>query len=235
MTKIAIFSDIHGNLEALKAILEDIEKDTFDEVISLGDLIGVGPCSKECLELVKDTNIKMIKGNNEIYQVNKEASNKTFGEEEAKHIEWLHNQLTEEEIKWIEELPMSYEKLIGGKLFTFAHFFINEKKDYYLSTTILGDERIFEASINAETDYMFIGHSHKPFQIINNGVITCVGSSGCRPNDTTFYTILEVDGKNVRIIRKEFYFDFEALKKTLYKQEYPYRYKFEKYLGLKIN
>ena len=44
--KVAIFSDIHGNLEALEAILEDIKKNQFDEVICLGDVIGIGPSPK---------------------------------------------------------------------------------------------------------------------------------------------------------------------------------------------
>ena len=67
MKKIAIFSDIHGNLQALKTILEDIDRDSFDEVICLGDVVGIGPNPKECLELIIDSNIKMVKGNHEIY------------------------------------------------------------------------------------------------------------------------------------------------------------------------
>ena len=69
MKKIAIFSDIHGNLQALKSIIEDIDKENFDEVICLGDIVGVGPNPKECLDLIMDSKIKMVKGNHEIYQI----------------------------------------------------------------------------------------------------------------------------------------------------------------------
>ena len=45
--KIAVFSDVHGNYQATKAILDDIKNNNYDEVICLGDIIGIGPKSKE--------------------------------------------------------------------------------------------------------------------------------------------------------------------------------------------
>lgn len=49
--RIAIISDIHGNLEALKATLENIEKRNVDKIICLGDIIAKGVHSKECIEI----------------------------------------------------------------------------------------------------------------------------------------------------------------------------------------
>ena len=54
MKKIAVFSDIHGNLQALQAILEDIKKEPIDSIICLGDVIGIGPNSKETLRLIEE-------------------------------------------------------------------------------------------------------------------------------------------------------------------------------------
>ena len=50
--KIAIFSDIHGNLEALDAILKDVKKNKISNIYCLGDIIGIGPNPKECLNLI---------------------------------------------------------------------------------------------------------------------------------------------------------------------------------------
>ena len=50
--RIAIISDIHGNLEAMEAVLNDIKKQDIDEVICLGDSISIGPNSKECVDLL---------------------------------------------------------------------------------------------------------------------------------------------------------------------------------------
>ena len=52
MFQIAAFSDVHGNLEALEAILSNMEKQEFDEIVCLGDVIGIGPNPRECLALI---------------------------------------------------------------------------------------------------------------------------------------------------------------------------------------
>ena len=65
--KIAVFSDIHANLQALEAIIEDIKKQNVDRIICLGDIISKGPNPKECLDLIIENNIEMLPGNLELY------------------------------------------------------------------------------------------------------------------------------------------------------------------------
>lgn len=221
MKKIAIFSDIHGNLQALTSILEDIDRDNFDEVICLGDVIGIGPNPKECLDIIIDSNIKMIKGNHEIYQINEYLVDNHLTDSEKKHRDWINSLLNEEEIEYIRNIPMSYEKLINGKLFTFSHFILNSDKDYYEELNILSNNKIFELANNQETDYMFVGHSHDAFQILNNELLTCVGSSGCRKNNMTFYTIIEINNGGVRITKKEIPYDRKAFEKEMKDSDYP--------------
>ena len=50
--RVAVFSDIHGNIEALTSILKDIKSKHADIIISLGDIIVFGPSSNECLSLI---------------------------------------------------------------------------------------------------------------------------------------------------------------------------------------
>lgn len=65
--RIALISDIHGNLEALESILEDIKTKNIDEIICLGDTIDIGPNSKECIDLLIENNVKSVLGDCEIY------------------------------------------------------------------------------------------------------------------------------------------------------------------------
>ena len=58
--KIAIFSDIHGNLQALESIAKDIKEKQINSVYCLGDVIGIGPNPKECLDLIIDNSINMV-------------------------------------------------------------------------------------------------------------------------------------------------------------------------------
>lgn len=221
MKRIAIFSDIHGNIQALETILKDIERNNIDEIICLGDLIGLGPNSKECLDIVMDSRIKMVKGNHEIYQFSEELYQNHLCDTEKQYRDWVKSQLNEKEIEYLDNLPMTMEELIEGKLFTYSHFFFNDKKTFYQPLTILGDNRIFEVARSMETDYMFMGHSHDAFQIDNGGLFTCVGSSGCTKNDITFYTLVEVVDKSVRITKKELKYDRKAFEKLMKESNYP--------------
>ena len=65
--KIAIISDIHGNLEALKSTLQDIEKRNIDKIICLGDIIAKGIHPKECIKLIKEKCDIVIQGNTDEY------------------------------------------------------------------------------------------------------------------------------------------------------------------------
>ncbi|MEN8129769.1 MAG: metallophosphoesterase [Pseudomonadota bacterium] len=71
MTKIAVLSDIHGNLPALEAVLEDIEQWRPDRLIVNGDLVSRGPCSLVCLRLLQERKSQsfFIKGNHETFVI----------------------------------------------------------------------------------------------------------------------------------------------------------------------
>ena len=63
--KRAIISDIHGNLEALQAVLEDIDRQRVDAIACLGDVVGYGPNPCECVKLVRDRCTLVLLGNHD--------------------------------------------------------------------------------------------------------------------------------------------------------------------------
>ncbi|MBP5198714.1 MAG: metallophosphoesterase, partial [Lachnospiraceae bacterium] len=65
--RIAVFSDIHGNLQALKAAFEQIREKKPDKIVFLGDIFQRGNEEIQCLEMLKDSDIVCIKGNCELY------------------------------------------------------------------------------------------------------------------------------------------------------------------------
>ena len=67
MERIAVISDIHGNLEALKTVLKDIEDRRVDKIICLGDIIAKGRHFHECIELIKEKCDVVIQGNCDWY------------------------------------------------------------------------------------------------------------------------------------------------------------------------
>ena len=228
MKRLAVFSDIHGNYQALKSIIDDIEKEEIEreDTYFLGDMIGFGPNPKECVDLIMNSKIKAVKGNHEIYQTNDEISRMLLTNDEKDHRLWVRSELNKEELDYIRKLPMSIEEMIFGNLYNFSHFFLNKNKNYFESLKILNDSELFEVANKIETDYMFIGHCHDDFQVHSERLVTCGGSSGCTINESTFYLIVEIDGSNVKIIRKELVYDRKAFEKEISKKDYPGKEKY---------
>lgn len=67
MTKLAILADIHGNLPALEAVWEDLSQFEVDHVVVAGDVINMGPFSREVLDYLAGRDCAIIRGNHEYY------------------------------------------------------------------------------------------------------------------------------------------------------------------------
>ena len=61
----AIIADIHGNLEALRAVLDDIAAHNVREIYCLGDIVGYGPNPRECVDLIIDCSVAVL-GNHDL-------------------------------------------------------------------------------------------------------------------------------------------------------------------------
>lgn len=117
--RVAIVSDIQGNLSALRAILHDVDRqDSIDETISLGNAIGLGPHPNEVLDLLKERGIESVLGNYEDAIVFSRLSSGTDFPDEASErvdraaVEWTRRELNPAHLKYVENLPQNV-RLIG--------------------------------------------------------------------------------------------------------------------------
>ena len=221
MSKLAIISDVHGNLEALNSIIKDIKKENIDEIICLGDTIGIGLNPKECLDILINNNIKTVLGNHELYFLKGPEIDNRLGENEFKHQTWVKNQITDKQEEYIKGSSLVLEKEINGKKILFEHFLIEDSKKQYPfhDLSIIKDNSINEIVKSLNYDLIFIGHEHKDF-IIDNKLYD-VGSSGCRKDNRTRYTILDTDTFNVET--KILEYDRKSFEKILFDTDYPDR------------
>ena len=110
----AVISDIHANLEALQAVLDDIDRRGIQEIICLGDVLGYGPNPRECLDLVRERCQVCIMGNHD-HAVLYEPSNFNLAAERA--CFWTRELLEEESKKGLRKerwqflgsLPVRYQ------------------------------------------------------------------------------------------------------------------------------
>ncbi|GIK29604.1 MAG: metallophosphoesterase family protein [Anaerolineae bacterium] len=93
MTRIAVLSDIHGNLPALRAVMRDLESFTVDHVVVAGDVINWGPFNREVIEVVLDQRWTVIRGNNEYYLLDYDTDRQPEHWRTFTMPQWLHRQM----------------------------------------------------------------------------------------------------------------------------------------------
>ena len=129
MDKIAIISDIHGNLEALTAVLNDIENRGITEIYCLGDIIHKGVHPKECIELIKNNCKIVLQGNCDDYFTKEHDLSKIDNEVEKTRINWNREILDDIDRDYLRSLPIYYEFYLSGRLVRIFHATPNNPYD----------------------------------------------------------------------------------------------------------
>lgn len=237
----AIITDIHGNIEGLNAILDDISKKKIDDIYCLGDVISFGPNSKECVDKLIELNIKTILGNHELFLLRGTVIDSTIVGEEKKHYNWVKKTLTEKEINYIRDCPLYYEinvdynNKIPNKKILLCHYLIkNEKAPYPFETKHLKKDINLWIKYNNPNITYVIGHLHKSFNINEvDGIsgdyiektneltnIEVVDSAGCSYDEYVSYLILEIDN-SIKFERVNVKFDRESFIEKLHNIDFP--------------
>lgn len=165
-SKIAIFSDIHGNLQALQAVLKEIDSLNVDYIICCGDVVGYGANPNECCEVLRERNIPTIAGNHDFAALGL-IDISYFNDIARTAITWTRNCLTPENAEFLKSLPMSVPK--EEMLFVHSSPYQPEMWHYVIT---MGNART--AFQHFTEKVCFIGHSHTPFIVENtNTNLTC--------------------------------------------------------------
>lgn len=150
--RVLIISDIHANLTALEAVLDQAGE--FDAVWCLGDLIGYGPDPNECVERIRSLpNLKCLVGNHDHAALGVIPISR-FNHDAQAGIRWTTEALSEENVSYLKSLPA----IITIDNFTLAHGSPREPIWEYVLDIHLADANF--AFVN--TDYCLVGHSHLP-------------------------------------------------------------------------
>lgn len=149
--KYAIISDIHSNLEALQAVLNDILQLECDETLSLGDIVGYGGEPNECIELLREKSVTSIIGNHDRVAAGIEEP-VNFNPIAREAALWTREKLTYGNKEYLASLPDS--KDYGN--FLIVHGAISDPNKY-----ITGQfEAEPEFDLMGEADICFFGHTH---------------------------------------------------------------------------
>ena len=151
----AVFSDIHGNLEALDSVLEKMAEEKPDRYICVGDLVGYGADPNECIRKVRDIKDCVIVGGNHDYAAAGTLNNGFFNDFAKTAITWTAEQLNNEEKEFLNKLKLV--TTLGNISIAHSNPYLPELFEYIQTSYDL------QLGFNMmETNLCFIGHSHVP-------------------------------------------------------------------------
>ena len=166
MKRTAIISDIHGNLEALKAVLADIETKGCDEIICLGDVVAKGKHNHECAELVRKTCAVAVRGNCDAYfSLDPDSVN---SEREKNLIRAYQKTMEPDDIAWLRTLPDCHEFMLSGRLVRMVHAGPDSFNNYSSNTLYASPEEKYSMFLpgrltcsKKRADVVIYGHTHQ--------------------------------------------------------------------------
>ncbi len=152
--RIAIFGDIHANLEALEAVLKDAMEQGVSEYVCMGDIVGYNADPSACLEIVRAMDCPTVKGNHD-EDASGSHSLESMNPVAAAALEWTRQQLTAEQRQWLARLRMVRQV----SDFTVVHSTLDQPANWNYVTNR------FDAMSNFSyqfTQVCFHGHTHVP-------------------------------------------------------------------------
>ncbi|MEL6248911.1 MAG: metallophosphoesterase family protein [Cyanobacteria bacterium J06648_16] len=161
--KLAVMSCIHGNYEALNAVLSDIDAQKAAQIYCLGDLVGYGPYPNAVVEMIRSLDIPTCQGcwDEDIVEgLNAcECSYPSQLAEQRGRVahEWTNDAIHPEVREYLATLPMTLKK----DNLCFVHGSPNSQHEYLLPS--MDGFAALERLLSADADVLFCGHTHVPY------------------------------------------------------------------------
>ncbi len=222
MSKIGVISDVHGNLQALNAILAHFDEIGCDEIIHTGDVIHIGANSRECLDiLLSRPDVTLILGNHDRDFLLNQSQMRYMSHVPTEHKQYVFSTLTEQHRKRIAGFPLYVTRQIAGQTVMFAHYALVDGKidpDKYIFKminefpTAEAFDVLFE---NAHCDAVFFGHKHETCDIKGKKLYVDIGSVGCHPRPFARGIVINYDDKCWSYERVEVPYDMEQMHQAM--------------------
>ena len=228
--RIAVISDIHGNMEALNTVMNDIEQKECDKIFVLGDLAMAGPEPSSAIKyfMLKEglSNFKIIQGNTDLMIVNYNDELYNSLSEKApimaralKYNAFILNPI---EKNFLKSLPQQIETEVDGVKFLLVHGSPRKNNEDILpSTPMVEVEKMLEG---IDADVILCGHTHIPcgFQTNTKQTVVNVGSVGrpFTPEPKACYLTIDIENNQCQFQHWFLEYDKETASKKLAKQDY---------------
>lgn len=164
MSRVAVLGDIHGNIDAFRAVLEDIKKESINQLLITGDLVGYYYHADKVLNALKGWRYELVQGNHdgmlgEISTWSNEMK-KAYRQKYGSALEYAAKELlSESEIAYLAELPYRKELFIAGRSILLCHG-SPWNRDEYIYPDASND--VLARCTTGGFDVVIMGHTHYP-------------------------------------------------------------------------
>jgi putative phosphoesterase len=226
----AIFSDVHGNLPALEAVLSDIEGQCVDKILHCGDLVGYGPFPNEVLNLIRSRGIMGVMGNyDDGVGFERDDCGCEYRDEKQRllghrSLDWTKAHVTRENKEFLRSLPRELRFSQGAFEVLLTHGSPRRINEYlYEDRPVKTFSRLLEVG---GCNVLVCGHTHLPYhKVIDDKHVVNVGSLG-KPKDgdprATYALLTLIEGLGVDFRRVSY--DVERMARAIEASELPHEY-----------
>ena len=224
MKKIGVISDIHGNLPALKAVLALLDGEGCDEIIHTGDIVDIGPYSRECLDLLLSRrDVTCLLGNHDRDFMLNQTQVRNLSHVPAQHKQQVFDTLTDTHRQRVSKFPLYVTRVCGGDNLMFCHYAFKSDCNYAASDSqvfhtiaIPPSAQAFDVMFaDVDADAVFFGHKHEPCDIRGKRLYVDVGSVGCHPEPLARAIVIEYDNASWSYRRVYAPYELETTRKAM--------------------
>ena len=182
--RIAVIADVHANLPALRAVIDDVARIGADALYCVGDVVGRGPHPNEVVEELRRLEIPTVQGNwDEAIGMDREQTGAAWSSPAAEEtgnasLRWSCERLTDENRAWLRQLPATLRVTLGGRSAFFFHGSPLRENEYLWADR---PSRVFARIASDEADDLFcFGHTHEAWhRVVGQAHFVACGSVGC--------------------------------------------------------
>jgi putative phosphoesterase len=201
-TKIALLADVHGNLDALKAVINDAQQRGIDIFFNAGDLTGFGAFPNEVIKLLTSKKTISAIGNFDLEAL---AKHKNGNSGRNLALNYAQNELSKPSEDYLRSLPQKIIFEVAGKKLLMVHGSPSAIDEHVYHDT--PTKRLRELAKKGQADIIIVGHSHEQFLTeVENVSFVNPGSVG-RPydgNPKAAYAIASFQPFRVEFIRVDY-------------------------------
>jgi putative phosphoesterase len=230
--RIAFISDMHGNAVAFEEVVKDLEDQSPDVIVCLGDIVMKGPQPKECIDILNSLEpISIVRGNHEhLYTRYKKESNLNSFKEILTYesINYDLQYLSVKEQEWLSNLPENEILMFGDRKIDIFHASPKSLNEVIFPWAPIED--LDKLYLDPTSDFSFYGHVHHAFvrnsstrSIVNTGSIGLPFDKDNRAS----YAILDLGTKGSSVQLRRVQYNVEKAIKIAYDRKMPFAHMFE--------